>query len=152
MGALDGPNNRILKVDTKVQDALESLSDHVDNLMRSGLALRGSVYKAPDRKEVYTVKVDGVEFGYRLEDHQIYMRRVVYMKVPGYRISDISEDERARIMTALFNVFFLPGGKVPESRQIAPDCLLFVHDFVPDILVEKKPGLVSIAGGWEKPN
>ncbi len=151
MSVLDGPNNRILKADTKVQEALEALADHVDH-QRSGkrIALVGAIYTQP--KDVQTVKVDGVVFGYRLEDHQVFMRRVVFIKVPGYKVSDISEDERARIMTALFNVFFLPGGKTPEIKQIAPDCLLITHDFVPEIAIERKPGLVSLVGGWEKPN
>ncbi len=151
MGILDGPNNRILKPDTRVQDALTALAEHVDHL-GSGVALKGGVFKPRDPKTVHTVKVDGVEFGYRLENHIIYLRRSVFMKVPGYRVSDISEDERQRIMTALFNVFFMPGNKPPEIEQIAQDCLLFTQDFVPEIAVERKPGLVSIAGGWGKPS
>jgi len=148
MGVLDGPNNKILKPDTKVQDALEALADHVDHQRKTALALRGMVYKEVNSHQVQTVKVDGVVFGYRLENHLVFMRRVVFMKVPGYKVSDISEDERSRIMTALYNVFFLPGGKVPEVKQIAPDCLLITHDFVPEIAVERKPGLVSIVGGF----
>jgi hypothetical protein len=149
MGVLDGPNNRILRADTKVQEALEALANHVDH-NRHRITRIGDVFRKRD--DVQTVKVDGVVFGYRLEDHRVFMRRVVFMKVPGYKVSDISEDERARIMTALFNVFFLPGGKPPEIKQIAYDCLLITHDFVPEIAVERKPGLVSITGGWEKPN
>ena len=149
MGCLDGPNNRILKADTRVQDALEALADHVDHQRKISVLLRGKTFKAPDPHEVQTVKVDGVVFGYRLENHLVFMRRVIFMKVPGYKISDISEDERARIMTALFNVFFLPGGKPPVNKLIAPDCLLFEHDFVPEIAVERSPGLVSIAGGFK---
>ena len=148
MGILDGPNNRILKADTKVQDALEALADHVDHQRKTAILFHGQSYKAPNPHEIQTVRVDGVTFGYRLEDHRIYMRRVVFMKVPGYKISDISEDERSRIMTALFNVFFLPGGKPPVSKLIAPDCLFFEHDFVPEIAVERNPGLVSIVGGF----
>ena len=140
MGPLDGPNNKILKADTRVQDALQALADHVDH------------GKFIYNKNVQTVKVDGVVFGYRLEDHKVFMRKIIYMKVPGWKIGDLSEDERARIMTAIFNVFIMPGNKKPETKMIAQDCLLFEQDFVPEIAVERKPGLVTLAGGWEKPN
>lgn len=156
MGILDGPNNRILKADTKVQEALEALADHVDHLRRiPSLKLIGKTYAEANPKELATVKVDGVVFGYRLEDHQVFMRRVVFVKVPGYKIDindiskgDLSEDELSRIMVALFNTILLPGNKPPEMKQIAPDCVLFTHDFIPEIAVERKPGLVSIAGGF----
>jgi len=147
MGVLDGPNNKILKADTKVQEALEALAEHGDH-QGNKIKVIGKVFEETKRHEVQTVKVDGVVFGYRLEDHKVYMRRVIFMKVPGYQISDISEDERARIMTALFNVFFMPGNKPPEVKQIAPDSVLFTQDFIPEIAVERSPGLVSIAGGW----
>ncbi len=149
MGILDGPNNKILKADAKVKEALEALANHVDH-QGKGIALKGSIYKQRDPKEVQTVRVDGVIFGYRLEDHKVYMRRVIFMKVPGYKIEEISENERSRIMTALFNVFFLPGNKLPTVDRINPDCLLFTQDFVPEIAVERSPGLVSIAGGFKE--
>ena len=146
MGILDGPNNKILKADTRVQEALEALADYVDHNSQR-ITRIGEVFRKRD--DVQTVKVDGVVFGYRLEDHKIYMRRVIFMKVPGWKIEDISEDERARIMTAIFNVFILPGSKPPEVKQIAPDCLLFTHDSVPEIAVERKPGLVTLFGGFK---
>ncbi len=151
MGVLDGPNDRILKADTKVQEALEALAAHVDHLGK-GIKLKGGTFQATDPMKVHTVKVDGVVFGYRLEDHAVFMRRRIFMKVPGYKIEDISEDERSRIMTALFNVFIMPGNGIPEIQRINSDCLLFSQDFIPMIAVERKPGLVSISGGWSKEN
>lgn len=148
MGSLDGPNNKILKADTRVQDALEALADHVDHQRKIAILFNGQTYQKPS--EVQTVKVDGVVFGYRLENHMVFMRRVVFMKVPGYQIGDVSEDERERIMTALYNVFFLPGGRVPHVKQVAPDCVVITHDFVPEIAVERSPGLVSLAGGFKE--
>lgn len=146
MGVLDGPNNKILKADTKVQEALEALADYVDH-NKQRITVVGDVFR--NRDQLQTVKVDGCVFGYRLEDHKIYMRRVIFMKVPGYKVSDISEDERARIMTAIFNVFMMPGNRPPKTKQIAPDCLLFEQDFIPEIAVERNPNLVSKVGGFK---
>ena len=138
MGILDGPNNKTLKADSRVQDALEALAEHVDH---GGLS-----------NVIRSVQVDGVVFGYRLQDHSVFMRRQIFMRVPGWRISDLSDDERSMIMTAIFNVFFMPGGKIPELKSLTSDCLLFEYDFVPEIAVERSPGLVSIAGGWDGKN
>lgn len=135
MGILEGPNNGILRSDSRVQAALEALADHVDH---GGLS-----------PVIKSVAVDGMVFGYRLEDHLLFMRRQVFVKVPGWKIADISEDERARVMMAIFNVFVLPGGKKPVIRPISKDCLYFEHDFIPEIAVERLPGLVSIAGGFD---
>ncbi len=149
MGILDSPNNMILKADTKVQEALEGLRQFVDNLkVAPNIGLRGESYRKIDPKKIQTVAVDGLVFGYRLEDHAVFIRRIVFIKVPGYRLEDISESERARIMTAVFNVFVVPGAGVPEISRIAPDALRLTQDIVPMVLVEQKPGLVSIAGGF----
>ncbi len=155
MGVLEGPNNRILKADTKIQDALEALRNFLDNINKTAsLALRGPIYKGVDPKVVQTIKVDGVEFGYKVEDHVIFIRRIIYIKFPGYKVEEIGDPDRERIMTAVFNVFIVPGAGMPEIGQIAVDCLRITQDIVPLMLVERKPGLVSIAGGFAegKPN
>lgn len=153
MGILDGPNNRILKADTKVQEALKALCQFVDNLKVSpNVGLRGETYRMIDPKKIQTVAVDGLVFGYRLESHAVFIRRIVFIKVPGYRVEDISEDERARIMTAVFNVFIVPGAGIPEVQQINHDAIRVTQDIVPMVLVEREPGLVSIAGGFEGRN
>ena len=149
MGILDSPNNRILKADTKIQEALEGLRQFVDNLKVSpNVGLRGETYRMIDPKKIQTVAVDGLVFGYRLEDHAVFIRRIVFIKVPGYRVEDISEDERARIMTAVFNVFIVPGSGIPEVQQINHDAIKIAQDIVPMVLVERSPGLRSISGGF----
>ena len=136
MGILDGPNNRILKADTKVEKNLRALVEVGDKHIG---------------KKVKT-KVDGIVFYYEFQDKILFMRRILAMQVPGWKIEDIGEDERARIQVAILNVIGMPGNKIPEIIQVDDDCLAFIQDFVPEIAVERKPGLVSIAGGWEKLN
>ena len=131
MGGVD--NSDILKGDTKIQEACESIREHGDN--------------TPD-KRVWTVKADGVEIGYRRQVFMTYINRQVFIKVPGYKISDISKDQRARIMSAVFNVFLQPGSNIPSIDQIAPDCLLLQQQSIPMIAVERSPRLRSIAGGF----
>jgi hypothetical protein len=47
-------------------------------------------------------------------------------------------------------VFIVPGAAPPEIRQIAVDCLRIIQDIIPLMLMEQKPGLVNIAGGFKE--
>ncbi|HSW65046.1 MAG TPA: hypothetical protein VLH56_17305 [Dissulfurispiraceae bacterium] len=132
MGSVE--ENDILKGDTKIQEACESIREHGDN--------------TPD-KRVWILKADGVEVGYRRQMFRTYINRQVFIKVPGYKISDISASQRERIMSAVFNVFLQPGSNLPTIDQIAPDCLLMQQQSVPMIAVERSPRLRSIAGGFK---
>ncbi len=144
-------NNRILEADADIQGACESLRDYVDNINKQpSIKLVGSVYRGRGAADkVHKVRVSGVEIVYRIEDHETFMRRQVFIKVPGYRIGDLTDLERERILTAVCNVILVVGGNMPEIACIAPDCMLLQQDFVPMYLVERSPGLVSIAGGFD---
>ena len=144
----DEPNNRILESDERIKESCEALRDHVDNInQKPGVVLAGSVYRSREAEKINMVRIDGVEIGYRLQDHGRYMRRQMFVKVPGYKIEDLSKQDRERIMTAIFDVFLIEGADVPGVAQVAPDCMLIEQDFVPLYLVEQSPGLVTIAGG-----
>lgn len=124
----------ILKGDTKIQEACESIREHGDNT---------------PGKQIWSVKADGVEIGYRRQMFRTYINRQVFIKVPGHKISDISEGQRQMIMSAVFNVFLQPGANMPDIDLIAPDCLLVQQMSIPMVPLERSPGLVSIAGGFD---
>jgi len=119
-----GRKHKMLQPDMDVQGACEALKEAVHD-KPSGVLL--------------TVKVGGVVIGCRRQTHITFRRREVFVKVPGYRIEDVSKAERERIMTAVLNVLIIPH-----------DTMIVWHDYVPDIPFERSPGLVSIAGGWGK--
>jgi len=127
----------ILRSNVEIQDACETLKEYVHNQ-----AVDTLIHK------IYTIKAGGVEIGYRRKAYRTFMRREVFIRVPGYKIEDLSKRERSAIMTAVFNVFTIPGSSMPEIEQIARDCLLIRQDMIPLIPVERSPGLVSIAGGF----
>lgn len=121
------------------------LREFVENINRTpDLALRGGIYQGIDKGAVQTVRWDGWVIGYKLEDHALHMRRKVFVKTPGYSIGEVAEAEREEIMSAICDAFVDPVS-VPEIEQIASDCLLIVQDFIPVLLVEKNPNLVSIS-------
>ncbi len=132
-----GRKHKMLQPDMDIQGACEALKEAVHD-KPSGVLL--------------TVKVGGVVIGYRRQTHITFRRREVFVKVPGYRIEDVSKAERERIMTAVLNVFIIPGAAMPQitAPEHVHDTMIVRQDYVPDIPVERSPGLVSIAGGWGK--
>lgn len=132
----------ILQGAADLQAACESLKDHAENLARTG-----RTFLDTDRDRIWTVKVGGVEVGYRLQVFKTYLNRQVFIKVPGYRIADLSAEEREKIMSAIFNVFVHQGSNIPSIDQVAQDCMLLQQQIIPMILVERQPGLRSISGG-----
>jgi|GEM_PF-2631309 hypothetical protein len=140
----------ILKGDAGLQSACEDLKDHGDNVGRlPDLALRGGTFTEADRKRIWTVKVDGIEIGYRLQAFRTYLNRQVFIKTPGQQIGEISNEERQRIMSAVFNVFVIQGAAVPTIDSVAPDCILLQQQIIPMVQVERQPRLRSIAGGFD---
>jgi hypothetical protein len=132
----------ILQGAADLQAACESLKDHGENIAR-----HGRTFLDTDRDKVWTVKVGGVEVGYRIQVFKTYLNRQVFIKVPGYRIADLSNEEREKIMSAVFNVFVHPGSNIPSVNGIKQDTILMQQQIIPMVLVERKPRLRSIAGG-----
>jgi hypothetical protein len=139
----------ILKGDTQLQEACEALREYGDNVNHGRIVLKGETYSPKDKDKVWHVNVDGVEIGYRLQVFNTYLNRQVFIKVPGYKIEDISKEQRERIMSAVFNVFVIQGAAIPSIDFIAPDCMLVQQQIIPMVPVERQPGLRSIAGGFD---
>lgn len=129
------PNNRVMTPDARLKDMCEAIRDHVDNLGRSN--------------EIATSTCDGVEIGYRVKEFKTFLRREVFIKTPGYKIEEMSDEERKRVMVAVFDTFLILGAAMPEIQQVNFDCMLMTQDVIPMIQVERSPGLVSIAGGFD---
>ena len=132
-----GENNRILQTDANIQGACESLMEHVHNITDDN-----------KKRQIQTLQESGVVIGYRRTFFHTFARREIFVKVPGYKIDDLTEGERERIITAVFNVFLVPGASMPIIIHPQPDTMALRQDYIPMIPVERSPGLVSIAGGF----
>jgi hypothetical protein len=142
-------DNDILQGDNRLQSACEAIREHGDNMRAGSINLDGTTYQSRDAATIWTVKVDGIEIGYRLQVFNTYLNRQVFIKVPGAQIAEIKAAERERIMSAVFNVFVHPGSNLPTIDAIAPDCILLQQQIIPEILIERAPGLVSMVGGFD---
>lgn len=130
-----GRKHSVLHPDMDVYGACESLKEAVHE-KPSGILL--------------SVKVGGAVIAYQRKTYMTFRRREVFIKFPGYRVMDVPEDERSRIALAVAEVFGIPGAAEPKLTPLenVSDTLIFRQDYIPDIPVERSPGLVSIAGGW----
>jgi len=114
---------------------LIALRTFVDNINAApDLAMRNGVYQGLDKKKVFCTKIDGIVYGYQLEDHGVFMRRKIFIQTPGYQLAEIPEDQKDVKVTAAFMAMLDKGQSDPSIEMIAPDALLVTQDFMPLVL------------------
>lgn len=84
---------------------------------------------------VLTSRRDGWEFGCKVEDHDLFMRRKIFVKAEQ-PFADIPEAQKDPIMAVVFDTMLDESTPATSIEVIAPDCVMIVQDFVP-ILLEK---------------
>lgn len=85
--------------------------------------------------QVMTSKREGWEFGCKVEDHDVFMRRKVFVKAEQ-PWATIPEADKDPIMNTVFDVMLDQGTPATSIEIIAPDSVMVVQDFVP-ILLQK---------------
>lgn len=139
----------VLKRDERIKAELDSLRHFVDNFNVSPkIALRGvgETFKQLQESEIQTTKIDGWEFGYKLEEYPTFFKRKIYVKVLGHKLDEVPKEERKAVLTAVFDSCLDTGAGQVDIDQIAEDCLLITQEFSPIFLTENKPRLV-VPGG-----
>lgn len=141
----------VLPRDERVKIELTALRHFVDNFnVTPKIALRaGDTFKQLSQAEVFTTKMDGWEFGYKLEEYPTFFKRKVYIKCMEGNISEVPEPERAAIVTSVFEACLDIGQGEVEIHLIEPSCLLVTQEFSPIFLEEKSPR-VRVPGGTGK--
>jgi hypothetical protein len=115
---------------------------------RSPIILLGSTYKHIDPNAIKTVTVDGVKIGYRIRHlFKGYHMREVFVKVKGYKVTELPTKDREAILGAVMDAFIQEQGETPEVAVIADDCLKYSQTFDVVYQYERNPDLRSIAGG-----
>jgi len=149
------PNQQIMKPDGRLLEACETLRYAVEHPNeRSEIIMNQGIYKQKDPEAIMTVKVDGVEVGYKVRESSPlemnpYFKRYVYVKVPGHRIGDLTRVEVRAIMTAITEAFFGPQqGPIEEIKGLSSDSLGYWQRFMVAIPVERNPNVLSLVGGF----
>ena len=149
------PNQRILTPDKRLLEACEDLRRTVEHPNeRSDIIMQQGLYKQLDPEAIMTVKVDGVEVGYKVKKSNAlemspYFDRYVYMKVPGHRLKDLTKPELKAVMTALLDTFFEPQQGQILQEIIAQDAMLIRQRFMVCFPVERNLNIVSLVGGFQ---
>lgn len=147
------PRKKVLRHERKLKERLEALRYAVEHPnQESDIVTRGGVYRQKDPTEVITIKCDGVEVGYQVKPCSIleinpYFDRYVYLRVPGYKITDLKDEEIIRIKGAIYETFFNDYQSPIHLRVVPPDCLILCQRFEVAYLREKNKNLVSLIGG-----
>ena len=149
------PNQKILKPDHRLLEACEQLRYTIEHPnKRSEIIMNQGIYKQKDPESIMTVKVDGVEVGYKVKPSSAlemspYFDRYVYFKVPGHRLTDLSKQEMSAIKTAILEAFFeVQQGEI-ISEVVGWDAMLLRQRFMVVFPVERNPNVVSLVGGFD---
>jgi hypothetical protein len=134
MGGLK-QNQQIIKPDRRLFEACEQLRYAVEHPNESSeIIMQQGVYKQKDPEAIMTVQVDGVVVGYKVKPcsplvMNPYFDRYAFLKVPGFRLADLSKQELKAIKTAFLDAFFeIQQGKI-HSEMIGIDAMLFWQRF-----------------------
>lgn len=127
--------------------ALTALRDDVDNLNKT---FRNSLFR--DRviagDSICTVDVNGIRYGYKLTDLGTTMKRTILMKPINNRFEEFSDEDRRKAVIPVFEVF-LKEGYTDIEIEAKGGCLEISQEFAIGFLIERNPGLRSIAGGFD---
>ena len=85
--------------------------------------------------QVMTSKKQGWEFGCKVEDLGVCMRRKVFIKAEQ-PFSEIPREQKDPIINVVMDEMLDRGTPATSVEAIAPDCVMIVQDFVP-ILLQK---------------
>jgi hypothetical protein len=130
------PNQTIMKPDGRLLAACEDLRYQVEHPNEcADIVASISGVRANDPEAIQTVKVDGVEVGYKVKpssplEMNPYFDRYCYFKVPGHRLSDLSKKELAAIKTSLLEAFFEPQQGKIQVEVIGWDAMLIRQRFM----------------------
>jgi hypothetical protein len=128
-----------------VVSALEELRDDVENLNRHFTGLfRDRVLTGDD---ICTVTVDGMTYGYKLQDRKLGMmeREILMRPADGDDVGRLSQEEFDRYTLPIMEVFFREG-YTDIRPMVIQGCLIFKQKIQIAFLYEHKPGLV-VPGG-----
>jgi hypothetical protein len=131
----DDHRRRKLPTAKFLKEKCEELRWVVEHPNQDGkIMLKTGVTVDRDPKTIMTTKVDGIEIGYRVVpssplEINPYFERDVFLKVPGYKISELSKEERTSILVTLFEVFLDQQQGMPDIRAISDDAVKISQRF-----------------------
>jgi hypothetical protein len=149
----DDRRRKLIPTDRNLMEKCVQLRHRVEHPNEvSDIILQNGVYRQKDPEAILTIRVDGVEVGYKVKEcskleMNPYFDRYVYLKVLDYKLWELTNKQLASIKTALYNAFLEPQQGKIHVKIISDDAMVMVQRFQVAFWYQKSPDLVSIAGG-----
>ncbi len=143
----------VLPTDRKIAEACMQLRHRVEHPNEaSDILLHNGVYRQKDPEAILTIRIDGVEIGYKVKpssplEVNHYFDRYVYLKIPNYRLYDLTNKQLAAIKTAIYGAFFEPQMSKIQVDIIGEDALLCRQRFQVAYWTPKNPNIVKTLTG-----
>ena len=140
----------VLRADERLKEAMSDLLAFATDKAIGG-DYRFDGRQAQGGDIVHSVSLDGVEVGFCIGVNPVsdIQTRRVFLKTPGYKLSEIPKKQLEAAVISAFDVFVVTGGEPPVIAEIADDCLLIEQRVAMTRIMNLSPGLVSIFGGMD---
>jgi len=143
----------IMPTDKALFAACAELRYKVENPNKdSHIILHQGVYKIKDPEAILVISVDGVQVGYKVKpssplELSPYFDRYVYLRIPGYHLSELTVRQLVGIKTALYNAFLEPQQGPIDVQIIADDAMMMRQRFQVAFWVPANPNIVKTLTG-----
>jgi hypothetical protein len=143
----------IMPTDRKLMESCIQLRYAVEHPNEDNdIILAGGVYKYKDPEAIKVINVDGVQVGYKVKpssplELNHYFDRYVYLKIPGYKLHELSVKQLVSIKSSLYQAFLEPQQGPIDVKIIAEDAMLMTQRFMVAFWAPKSPGIVKTLTG-----
>ena len=138
------PEGRLFEACTELRHTVEHPNESADIIMAQGL------YRKKDPEAIMTIECDGVVVGYKVKECSPleinpYYDRFVYVRVPDYRLMDLSAEQLAAIKFTILDAFFEQQQGEIHVEVIGEGALLLWQRFMVAIPVQvsERDGICS---------
>ncbi|MEN6423305.1 MAG: hypothetical protein ABFD76_15300 [Smithella sp.] len=144
----------VVKLDRRLLDACEELRytvEHPDK--EADIIMSGGVFRTKDTERIMTVKVDGVEIGYKVKPSSSleinpYFDRYCYIRTPEHRLSDLTDKQLAVIKFTVLEAFFEPQQGGINTEVIGDGAILLKQRFMVVFAHKFQDATIQVPGNY----
>jgi hypothetical protein len=144
----------VVKLDRRLLEACEELRYTVEHSGKDAdIILAGGIFRNKDPERIMTVKVDGVEIGYKVKQCSVleinpYYDRYCYIKTPDHRLSDLTDKQLAVIKFTVLEAFFEPQQGGIDTEVIGDGAILMKQRFMVAFTYKFQDATIQVPGNY----
>jgi hypothetical protein len=137
----------IIEPDKLMVEALESLRHRVDHMNKfPKLLLVGDTYRELDLDDFRWVQYENIKFGYHIDFFKVgnteYLKRNVVLVLNYYKLDELNDSDRKKILASLMRVFFVEGADIPSIEQMDDFAMIFTQNIPVMYQFEQNPNII----------